>query len=24
MITGEHITARHTSTIRPPDASEMF
>jgi acetolactate synthase-1/2/3 large subunit len=24
MITGDHITARHTSTIRPPDASEMF
>jgi len=24
MITGEHIAARHASTIRPPDASEMF
>jgi hypothetical protein len=24
MITGEHIAARHDSTIRPPDASEMF
>jgi acetolactate synthase-1/2/3 large subunit len=25
MITGDHITARHDSTtIRPPDASEMF
>jgi hypothetical protein len=24
MITGEHITARHQSRIRPPDASEMF
>lgn len=24
MITGEHITARHASPIRPPDASEMF
>jgi acetolactate synthase I/II/III large subunit len=24
MITGEHITARHRSKIRPPDASEMF
>ena len=24
MITGDHIAARHDSTIRPPDASEMF
>ena len=24
MITGDHISARHKSTIRPPDASEMF
>ena len=24
MITGEHIAARHSSAIRPPDASEMF
>ena len=24
MITGDHIAARHASTIRPPDASEMF
>lgn len=24
MITGDHIVARHDSTIRPPDASEMF
>jgi acetolactate synthase I/II/III large subunit len=24
MITGEHITSRHKTTIRTPDASEMF
>jgi acetolactate synthase I/II/III large subunit len=24
MITGEHITSRHQTQIRPPDASEMF
>ena len=24
MITGEHIAARHSGDIRPPDASEMF
>jgi len=24
MITGDHIAARHATTISPPDASEMF